>query len=110
MRLVLSEVAARAIVEQAEYYEAQSGTALAARWESAVADTILSLQSFPERGARRTWREPLLEGLRSISIAGFPSHLLFYLCDRESSELRVVHVLHGARDLKDLLGDDYANS
>ena len=40
-RLVLSDAAATDIVEQADWYSAQSGEALAARWEQAVSSAIM---------------------------------------------------------------------
>ena len=39
-RLVLSDAAAADIIEQADWYSAQSGKALAARWEGAGACCI----------------------------------------------------------------------
>ena len=36
-------------------------------------------------------------------VRGFPRHLLIYSYDRESAALRIVHVLHGARNLEAIL-------
>jgi plasmid stabilization system protein ParE len=95
--------AAQAIVDQAEYYRQQSpGAGLDQRWEQAVTEAMLSLREMPERGARCYFRSPELQRLRRLSIQGFPHHLLFYAYEKSTRRLRIIHVLHGARDLEPL--------
>ena len=38
--------------------------------------------------------------MRWIPIPGFPKHIVFYLFLAEKRVVRVVHVMHGARDLE----------
>jgi plasmid stabilization system protein ParE len=47
LRLVLSEAVAADIVEQADWYEEQSGPTLAQRWETAVTSTLLRVVENP---------------------------------------------------------------
>jgi toxin ParE1/3/4 len=100
-RLVLSEAAVADIVEQAEWYSTQSGTALAGRWAKAVTAAILRVVSRPATGAPCTFRSSELANVRRTAIRGFPKHLLFYKFD--SGEVFVLRVVHGARDLERLL-------
>ena len=100
-RLALSDVAAADIVEQADWYAAQSGETLAKRWEKAVTAAMLRAVSRPASGARCRFRSPELRGVRRTTISGFPKHLLFYRVDE--GEILVLRVVHGARDLERLL-------
>jgi len=100
-RLVLSDAAVADIVEQAEWYSTQSGTAFAGRWEKAVISAILRVASRPTTGAPCTFQSSVLRNVRRTAIRGFPKHLLFYRFD--SGEIFVLRVVHGARDLEHLL-------
>ena len=90
-RLVLSDAAVADILEQADWYSAQSGEVLARRWEKA----------FTAAGAPCAFRSPELQGVRRTTISGFPKHLLFYRFDE--GVVVVLRVVHGARDLERLL-------
>lgn len=99
--LAISDAAASDIVEQADWYEAQSGRSLAERWEKAVTAAILNTVRSPNSGTPCAFKSSELSHVRRISIAGFPKHLIFYrFSEREIFLLRVVH---GARDLERLL-------
>jgi len=100
-RLVLSDAAVADIIEQAEWYSTQSGTALAGRWERAVKSAILRVVSRPTTGALCTFQSSELRNVRRTAIQGFPKHLLFYRF--HSGEIFVLRVVHGARDLERLL-------
>jgi plasmid stabilization system protein ParE len=41
--------------------------------------------------------------MRRIAVPGFPRHLIFYEHLSDDAVIRVVHVLHGARDIEALL-------
>jgi len=105
IELRVSEAASRAIIEQADYYRQAVGDALALRWETAVDDAAGSLLVLPERGAPCRFQSPRLTGLRWLSIPGFSKHMVFYRYSHDEKILRVVHVIHGARDLEYLLND-----
>jgi plasmid stabilization system protein ParE len=100
-RLVLSDAAVADVVEQAEWYVAQSGQPLANRWEKAVTSAILRVLSRPTAGAHCAFESPELHDVRRTTISGFPKHLLFYRFDAE--EVFVLRIAHGARDLERLL-------
>lgn len=103
IRVHISEVAAKAIIDQADYYASQQDEALAARWEKAVAGSIRSLLRMPERGSLCHFHPAGLRRLRRISVSGFPQHLVFYRYIHEQRIVHIVHVLHGARDIEALL-------
>lgn len=99
-RLVLSDAAIADILDQSDWYLAQSGRPLALRWEKAVTSAVSRLISRPAAGTPCTFESPELRGLRRTAIHGFPKHLLFYqFYDKEVFVLRIVH---GARDLERL--------
>jgi toxin ParE1/3/4 len=99
-RLVLSDAAVADILEQADWYVAQSGERLAKRWEKAVTNAVLRMVSRPTLGTPCTFQSPELRGVRRAAISGFPKHLLFYKFDGE--EIFILRVVHGARDLERL--------
>jgi toxin ParE1/3/4 len=99
-RLVFSDAAMTDILEQADWYAAQSGSRLARRWQKAVTSAVSLAASRPAAGTRCAFRSPLLEGTRRLRIPGFPKHLLFYRFD--DAEVFVLRVVHGARDLERL--------
>jgi len=99
-RLVLSDAAIADILEQAQWYEGQSGRPLAERWEKAVTSAISHVVRRPAAGAPCTFRLPVLRDVRRATISGFPKHLLFYRFDDE--EVFVLRVVHGACDLERL--------
>lgn len=103
LRLIITEAAARSIVEQADYYAVREGAALARRWDAAVGDAIRSLSKTAGRGGLCGFQHPDLKTLRRIPVPGFRRHLIFYQYSREESLVRVVQVLHGARNLQSIL-------
>ena len=100
-KLSFSEAAASDILEQADWYEEQSDRNLSRRWQTAVTRTISLLMRSPLLGQLCHFGDRDLAELRRIPIAGFPKHLLFYKFANE--ELLIVRIIHGARDLNDLL-------
>lgn len=103
IQLRITEVAARAIIEQADYYSREESKRLALRWEKAVTRTIDSLLKMPEQGPQCHFEPLKLKRLRRISVADFPRHLVFYEYLREERAIRIVHVLHGARNIEAML-------
>ena len=97
----ISDAAASDIVEQADWYDAQSGRSLAARWEKAVTSAILRIVKAPAAGTPCSFGSAELHYVRRTTIAGFPKHLIFYRFSE--GEVFVLRVVHGARDLERLL-------
>lgn len=99
-RLVFSDAAIADILEQAEWYAAQSGRRLASRWEKAVTSAVSRVVSRPAAGAPCRFRPAELRDIRRMMIAGFPKHLVFYRYDTDV--VFILRVIHGARDLERL--------
>jgi plasmid stabilization system protein ParE len=100
----ISRQAALEIVAQSVYYEQHTlNDRLSQRWERAVTKTIESLVRAPERGALCLLSSPRLKGMRRIPVAEFPNHAIYYFVAVKAPEIRIVRVVHGARDLKTLL-------
>lgn len=73
------------------------------RFLDAVETSILSLRWMPARGSLKRYSSARLRAVRSLSVAGFPNHLILY--EIEGAEVRVLAVVHGARDYGALLRD-----
>jgi plasmid stabilization system protein ParE len=106
IKLHIFEAAALSIVEQADYYQEKSGPSLAFKWESAVHEAISSLLRQPEIGSPCKFRSHALAGLRWASVPGFPKHMIFYRYVQADDTLFVVQLLHGARDIESILGNE----
>ena len=99
-RIVLSDRAVADILEQADWYDERSGAELAKRWESAITSTVLRIARNPRAGSPCNFVAEELHEVRRMAVAGFPRHLIFY--QFEGSEIFILRVLHGARDLESL--------
>jgi toxin ParE1/3/4 len=102
-RITFSDLAMADVLEQADWYQVRAGSKLAQRWEKAVTSTLLRIARAPHAGAPCRFREDQLRGTRRLAIAGFPRHLVFY--QFREDEIRVLRVVHGARDLEALFSD-----
>ncbi len=101
LSLDLLDEASQEILNQASYYREESpDSTIEAQWDHAVSQAIRSLLSMPERGSRCNFLSPELRGMRWIPVPGFPRHIVFYLFLAEERVVRIVHILHGARDLE----------
>jgi len=101
VRIVISEIAAADIIEQSEWYEAQSGAKLAKRWEKASTTSVLRIAKSPESGTPCHFQSSELADVRRTAIGGFPKHLIFYRVSEQA--VCILRVVHGARDLEKLL-------
>jgi len=102
-RLTFSDLAVADVLEQADWYQAQADWKLAQRWERAVTFTLLRIARAPHVGAPCRFQADQLRGTRRLPVTGFPRHLLFY--QFREDEIRVLRVVHGARDLEALFSD-----
>jgi len=98
--LVLSDSAVADILEQADWYGVQCGQRLERRWEKAGTSALLRIVRNPGAGTPCTFRRGELRDVRRVTIAGFSKHLLFYRV--HGTEILILRVLHGARDLESL--------
>jgi toxin ParE1/3/4 len=99
-KIVLTEAAINDILEQAAWYEEQSGLKLARRWEQAVTSVLLRIAATPAAGAPCDFKAPDLTGVRRVRVPRFPKHLVFYRLQKQ--EMAVLRIVHGARDLESL--------
>ncbi|HLW84363.1 MAG TPA: type II toxin-antitoxin system RelE/ParE family toxin [Candidatus Sulfotelmatobacter sp.] len=100
-KLRLSDAAVSDILEQADWYNHRSGQILGKRWESAVTSALLRIVRNPRSGSPCTFEADELRSIRRMPIARFPKHLIFYKV--EDREVVILRVIHGARDLENLL-------
>lgn len=94
--------ARRDILDTADYLEAQGGIELALRFVNAARTTFEALAVMPKMGALCAFDKPVLRHVRCWRIDGFENWLIFYQTKRDGIE--IIHVLHGARDIKSLFG------
>jgi toxin ParE1/3/4 len=95
--------AAEDIYEQALYI-ARDNLKAAERYALTVEKTIASLAENPKRGALYKSRAVRLKGLRKLPVPGFKD-LIFYL--ESADTIEVVRILHGARDLPNILNKPF---
>ena len=91
-------------LEEAAVHIAEGSVEAAMRFVSAARSTIESLSESPIRGARFETDIRPLAGIRWVPVAGFDKYMVFYLVNE--ADVHVIRVLHGARDLSSVLGDD----
>jgi toxin ParE1/3/4 len=76
----------------------------ALRFYDAVARAYEQLLDRPGIAPSRDFGHPRLNALRMWPVPHFPNHLIFYRPVEDGIE--IVRVLHAARDIASLLGDD----
>ena len=99
-KIEISTPAISDILEQADWYELQSGEDLAQRWQKAVTATLLRIRRSPNSGSPCRFRALELQGTRRTIIAGSPKHLVFY--QFKKGTVLILRIVHGARDLESL--------
>jgi len=98
--IFLTDAAVSDILEQAAWYEEQSGLKLARRWEQAITSALLRIAATPTAGAPCAFKASELTGVRRVPVPRFPKHLVFYRV--RNQELIILRIVHGARDLESL--------
>lgn len=100
----------RAIADLAEIYRyiGTDNLSAAERFIGACEACFSMLAQFPESG--RSWpsRRRELSGVRVLPVPDFRSHLVFYRPQQDG--VLIIAVLHGARDLANVLMDLFENS
>jgi toxin ParE1/3/4 len=102
-RVIRSDLALIDLEEQSEYIRQRSPSA-ALRFLKAAEAVFRQLASMPGMGERYETDNPLFQELRCFPIPKFPSHLVYYKSLRDG--IIVIRVLHGARDIDGILGQD----
>jgi plasmid stabilization system protein ParE len=79
------------------YLVDQDAPDAAFRFLDAIQMTIDRITETPGIGAPKQFKNPVLAGLRSCPVDGFGKIRVYYLAD--GKDLRVIRILHGARDI-----------
>ncbi len=101
MKHVIRPAARDDILRQYQYYVTEGALDAAARFLDAVDDSVAHLSQMPETGAPRSSINPALSGLRMWPVKGFEDIRIYYLI--QSDEMRIIRVLHGRRDIQNIL-------
>jgi toxin ParE1/3/4 len=105
-RLLKREGARRDLIQQWVWYAENASIEVADRFLVAVDNTLNLLSSRPESGTPFFVRESELQGMRRFPVSnGFKKILLFYFPLQDGVDL--VRVVHGSRDLRKLLAEDF---
>jgi toxin ParE1/3/4 len=107
MTYSVSPAADRDMDDQADYLATEASLETALRFYDAAAATFGKLAQMPGLGEQWDSPNPRLAGLRVWRIEGFAKHLIFYRSAEDGIE--IVRVLHGARDLDTVLGEEGPN-
>jgi toxin ParE1/3/4 len=83
------------------YIGERTGLESADRFLVAVERTLVLLAKSPGIGAPHQSNDPRLAGLRAFPVSKFKRYLLFYQAYDDRTE--PVRVLHGARDIRNML-------
>ena len=76
----------------------------AERFLAALRLSFRTLAQWPEIGPRYQSNRAELAGLRFWPVRRFTNYLIFYRVIAKSGQLHIVRVLHGARDVPQVLG------
>ena len=101
MTFIIRPAGREDILRQFRYYLLEAAPDTATRFLDAVDESINAICAMPNIGAPKPLKNPTLSGLRFWPVNGFENILIFYLVQPET--LRVVRILHGKRDIKDIL-------
>jgi len=101
-RVLLQPAAERDLIEQFLFLGESSGEPTARRFLTAAYATFDQLAEMPRMGFRRTFRKPRLSNTRLWRVNGFEKHLILYRPVKQG--IRVLRVIHGARDIERLFG------
>jgi toxin ParE1/3/4 len=93
----------RDLIEQATYI-AQDNLEAAESFLVAAEETFQLLGRMTGIGKLCRFSNPQLLGIRQYPVKGFKNYLIFYRAT--DSEVEILRVLHGARDLKAILEED----
>jgi plasmid stabilization system protein ParE len=102
VKILYRQAASDDVIHQFRYYLIEQNLpAIALRFRDAVRNTVSSLREHPLVGARYRSRKLELQNLRSWPVAGFEAIRIYYLA--ESDAIHVIRILHGKRDVKQIL-------
>ena len=92
------------LIDLAHYLSEREGARVVTRFISATRKAFERLAEAPGIGTPRDYDNPRYAGMRMTPIPEFPKYLIFYRV--EGDILKIIRVLHGARDLQAIFGRD----
>ncbi|MGH6903975.1 MAG: type II toxin-antitoxin system RelE/ParE family toxin [Geminicoccaceae bacterium] len=90
------------ILELVAYIATEDPKAAAALYDAYERILATTLATTPDIGRPYASSHSRLQGVRAVSIGRFRNYLIFYR--RTNDEVEVLRVLHGARDIRSILG------
>ncbi|MDX2267721.1 MAG: type II toxin-antitoxin system RelE/ParE family toxin [Bryobacter sp.] len=94
--------AARAdILQQYNFYQSKGAVAVADNFLQGVEAAITDLTKRPVMGSPKASSNPLLSGLRTWPVNGFPDIRVYYLIHKDT--LIIIRVLHGKQNTDAIL-------
>jgi len=102
-RVVRTGLAEVDLLEHLDYIAVNNPDA-ALRFVDTVEQAFARLSEMPEIGALREFANSRLAGVRAWPVPKFSRYLIFYQVTQDS--IRILRVLHGARDIPSLFEDD----
>lgn len=98
LKIFESAEAVNDVIDAADHIAQQSGLNASDRFLQAVKNAYRQIADMPGIGSVRDFGQPDLQGMRRWHVTKFPKYLIFYMTNE--SELRILRVLHGARDIE----------
>jgi toxin ParE1/3/4 len=102
-RVVRRPAAKRDLIGHFVYLGEEAGLEAAERFVAAVKRSLERLRKMPAIGSPCEFLNPVWAGLRRWPIIGFSDYLVFYRY--RASDIEIVRVLHGARDIAAIFED-----
>lgn len=106
-RVVRTGLAETDLLEHIDYL-ANDNVNAASRLIEAVEIAFERLSQMPEIGSIREFSNPRLSCVRMWPVPKFPRYLIFYQVVEDS--IRILRVLHGARDIPALFDDEFGGT
>lgn len=97
LKIVEAEAAIQDVIGAADYIAQYASLNTSDKFLQAVKDTYRQIADMPGIGSPRDYGQAELQGMRFWHVTKFPQYLVFYITTM--SELRILRVLHGARDI-----------
>ncbi len=104
MKIVIQPAARQDILDQFFYLFGQGVEDVADRFIDGVNESVATLAKRPTLGSPKKLKNPRLHGLRRWPVAEFPVIRIYYIT--KDDELRIIRVLHGKRDVDQILGEE----
>jgi toxin ParE1/3/4 len=103
LKIIRAEEAIRDVAD-IHLFIAMNNPAAADRFLDALRLTFRTLARWPEVGPHYQSNRAELTGMRFWPVRRFTNYLIFYRVIVKSGQLHIVRILHGARDLSQVLG------